>query len=135
MSTMKKKVYVGCALTHAPQSYRDEIHRLKEILRKECIVLDFVGLDGDVTKVFEHDTKCVKECDVFLADCTYPSIGLGYELGVAFENNKQIVAIAHSEARVSNIVLSAAHPKFTFLRYTHFDDAIDLILHHIRKHG
>lgn len=75
---MKKKIYIGCALTHATLEYRDNILRFKDSLRDEFDILDFTGiLDGGevgADKVYEHDRQCVLDSDIFIADCSHPSL-------------------------------------------------------------
>src|SRR3989344_928411 len=112
---MKKKIYVGCSLTHAPDEFKTAIELLKKHLSQKYEILEFVGLvKGTAKDVFEWDTKCVKECDMFLADCTHPGIGLGYELGVAVEKNKPILAVAHKDAKVSRVILGVTAKNYTF---------------------
>ena len=85
------KVYVGCSLTHAPKKFRDEVENFKNKLREICEVLDFYGLaDKDIPReVYEHDIhNCVGKCDLLLAICDFPSLGLGWELGTQVEKEK-----------------------------------------------
>ncbi|HKK54530.1 MAG TPA: hypothetical protein VJ926_03360 [Patescibacteria group bacterium] len=40
-------LYVGCALTHASEEFKEEVQLLKERLKKVSHVLEFIGLvDG-----------------------------------------------------------------------------------------
>ena len=82
-----KKLYVGCSLTLAPESFRQSVEELKNKLRADYEVFDFLGLvKGTAKDVYEWDIHhCVAKCDLFLAVCDYPSLGLGYEMGVAVE--------------------------------------------------
>ncbi|MEI6022388.1 MAG: hypothetical protein WCQ32_00915 [bacterium] len=91
----KVKIYVGCALTHAPNSFKQVIEELKTVLRKheDVELLDFI--DGSVepknglsieSQIYFHDIhNCVERADLLITDVTYPSIGLGWELGAAVE--------------------------------------------------
>lgn len=118
MSATKKKIYIGCSLTYAPDSFVKEVEWLKNSLRDDFEVLDFLGLIGATPKeVFEWDTKCVRECDLFLAICDHPSLGLGYELGVAIELQKPILAVAAEHAKVSDLILGVTNQNFEFRRY------------------
>jgi len=115
---MTKKIYVGCALTQAPDDFKQSIENFKNELRPFSTILDFVGLvNGTAKDVFEWDTNCVKSCDIFIADCTFQGIGLGYELGIALESQKNVLAIAHEDATVSRLVLGVTSPKYQFIRY------------------
>ncbi len=114
------KIYVGCALTQASAEFRQHVDGLKDQLRYlGHEVLDFVGLEaGTPEDVYAGDIRCVRECDIFIAVCDYPAIGLGYELGVAVEVlGKPVLAVAHKNAVVTRLVLGITHPNFTFRRY------------------
>lgn len=120
-----KKIYVGCSLAHAPAEFIDGIMALKNELRKHHEIMDFVGLgDHDPRKVFEWDTNCVKTCDCFIADATYPSTGLGIEIGLAIEHKKSILAIAKKGAKVSSMVTGITAKKFSFMWY---ENALDVV--------
>ena len=125
---MKIKIYVGCSLTHAPQEYKDGIEELKVELRKKYEILEFIGLiKGTPVEVFEHDTNCVRQCDLFLADVSHPAIGVGYELGTALALNKPVLAVAQQDAKVGRLVLGVTHPKFSFKRYDKLEEVVDLV--------
>ena len=55
-------IYVGMALTDAPEEFRDKFqNELKEMLRAlvGVTVLDFIGLEGGSNvDVSRHDKKC-----------------------------------------------------------------------------
>jgi len=81
MRTEKPKLYVGCALTEAPEDFRNNVEILKEALDTDWQVLKFLGLVGGTNAdVYTQDLGNVRECDAFLAITDYPSTGLGIEL-------------------------------------------------------
>src|SRR4051812_3527013 len=122
------KIYFAAALTYSTEEYRKFITDLKDLLRKNYEILDFVGLnDADAKDVFEHDTSCVKQADVIIADCTYPSIGLGYEIGLAVSLNKPVIAIARADAKVSKMVTGINHSAFKYQTYTDPDEVLTFI--------
>ena len=98
------KIYIGCALTDVPAEHKErfkaDIARLKGILRADDYeILEFFGLSGGYGKescheVVAKDLGNVFECDLFVAVCEFPSIGLGIELGFAAEKGKpRIIAM------------------------------------------
>ncbi len=130
------KIYVGCSLLHATQEFRDNVESFKNSLRNEYKILDFVGLAGltmDPQEVFNFDINCVKKCDLFLAECTYPSTGLGVELGVAFALRKPILAIAQKDAKVSNMVKGMTGKDFSFYQYTNIAEVHGLLKEKAQK--
>ena len=127
-TTSKKTIYIGCSLTHAPVEFSKGIEKLKSELRKKHIILDFLGLEkGTAQDVFENDTGHVRNCDLFVAECSHPSTGLGYEIGTALSLNKPILAVAHDGAKVTRIILGVTHPQFTFKRYDNMNEISDFV--------
>jgi hypothetical protein len=126
----KKKIYVGCALTQAPQEFRDSVESLKDALREEFEILDFIGLvGGTATDVYHYDIHhCTAKCEMFLAICDFPSIGLGYELSFAIEKRGiKTLAVAHKDAKITRLVLGIDAPRFEFRRYEDILEVADMV--------
>lgn len=125
----KIKVYVGCALTHASDSFKQDIIKLKEKLKRKYEILEFLGQGLEYTpeQVFLWDINCVRSCDVLIANVTYPSIGLGAEFGTAIERNKPIITIAEETARVSRFVYGYKNKNYFTKRYASITDAVVFI--------
>ncbi len=121
-----KKVYFGCSLQHASQEYIDDVYKLREELKKDFEILEFLGLNnGTDAAVFLHDTSNVTKCDLLIAEVSLPSTGLGYEIGLADSLKKQIVAIAHKDAKVSAMV--KGNPRITFIQYDDVQKVIEIL--------
>jgi len=114
-------LYVGCGLTNAPEDFKEGVEVLKDTLKKNYDVFDFVGLTaGTAEDVYRWDIEhCVADCDMFVGVCDYPSIGLGWELNEAISLEKPVLGVAHEKALVTRLVLGAAAVKsnFHFRRY------------------
>jgi hypothetical protein len=126
------KIYVGCSLTHAPEEFIASVEELKKRLSKTYEVFDFVGLTkGTARQIYQWDiNRCVASCDLFVAICDHPSIGLGYELGTALEAfGKPVLAVAHKSASLSRLVQGIDKPHFSFKRYENLSDIEGLIEH------
>lgn len=120
MTDPKLKLYVGCSLIQAPSGFPEQVAKLKDILRSAYEVFDFVGLTkGTVQEVYDWDiNNCVSTCDLFLAICDYPSLGLGYEMAVAArELKKPVLAVAHADIAMSRLILGIPYANFSFVRY------------------
>ncbi len=135
------KVYVGCALTHASSKFKNDIYLLKHNLKsmKGVIILEFIGLEnGTATDVYNHDVHgCVKDGELIIAECSYPSTGLGWELGTAVEKHrKHVFAVARDDAKVTRLVLGAAcerNPNYSFQTYNSFAGLLDLCIKKIKE--
>ena len=133
---MKKDcvLYVGCALTHATEEFKQNVHILKEKLREVCNVLEFIGLvNGTAQDVYNHDINvCVRGCDLFVGICDQASIGLGYEFAVQVEDRKMpTLAVAHVHSKVTRLVLGIDKPNFEFRNYEDFNDLYNIIVEKI----
>jgi hypothetical protein len=136
----KIKVYVGCALTHASDNFKKEIEIFKNYLRtmKGVEVLDFFGLgENTPVGVYEHDIhNCVKEADLFIAECSYPSTGLGWEIGTAVEKyQKHVLAVARDDAKITRLVTGAEcakNPNFSFITYSSLPELLSNVIEKIK---
>ena len=123
MTVKASKIYVGCALTDAPEQFKTSVEDFKNALKKMGYeVFDFVGLTaGTALDVYRWDIDhCVKDCDVFIGICDFPSIGLGFETNQALRLGKSILLVAHEGSKVTRLVLGAAEaePTIRFERYS-----------------
>ena len=132
MAQEQIKIYVGCALSKAPQEFVHNVESFKASLReKGYYVYDFVGtVKGTARDVYSWDIMyCVYNCDIFVAICDEPSIGLGWELAEATRFRKPILAAAHKDARVTRMISGAAEsePNMQFMRYSEMLDLMPSI--------
>src|ERR1035437_6124026 len=127
-----KKIYVGCAIIGAPEGYLAEIIKLKELIRNElgCEVMEFIPQGtGTVQDVYMNDIHfAVETCDAVVAEVSYPSLGLGWEMATAVEKlKKPVLLCAKGEVKVSRLVQGAAgpeNPHCTFMRYEKMEDIL-----------
>lgn len=125
-----KKLYVGCSLLHAPETFRSSVANIKDTLRREFEVLEFIPVtEGTPSLVYKNDIHVqVAICDLFLAVCDYPSLGLGYEMGVAIEKyGKPTLGIAQSDSSVSRLIQGIEVPHFKFRRYSQMSEVPTLL--------
>lgn len=68
------------------------------------------------THIYERDTGWLRECDMVIAECTCPSLGVGYELGYAEAHGIPVsVFYNKSKANLSAMLNGNAH--FTIVPY------------------
>lgn len=109
MQSEQFTIYVGMALTDAPEEFRTDFQQeLKRQLRNidKVRVLDFVGLEnGSNTDVSRYDKKCTQEADLCVFILTYPSTGLGKEIAYREAVDKPALYFAAAGSRVTRMVL------------------------------
>jgi hypothetical protein len=125
-SPEKKKLYVGCGLTFAPESFRENVEELKDKLSEDWEIMQFLGLGpagpGDVYR--KDIIENVGGCDAFLGVLDEPATMLGVELREAWLLNKPTLGVADVSSRVSRGILDA--PIFNpTMRFRQYEDLIE----------
>lgn len=104
-----RSLYLACALTHVPReqfkAYSEYLHSLAATIERDCKVSVFYALKhsdphmgtlpfGQRAKYcYSRDIELVESADILLAECTFPSIGLGIELQASVIGNKPLILI------------------------------------------
>lgn len=101
---MPTSLYVGQALTDAPDSFRiDFQNELKQELRKlpGVEVLDFVGLEnGTALDVYLHDQKCTQTATLCVFIVDYASIGLGMEIMIRHQSGGRVLFLPEQTVKL-----------------------------------
>lgn len=123
------KLYLGCSLYGASEEYLAFIEEIRDALRKEYALLEFVGIgDHAPEEVVRHDLSCVRECDVMIGICDAPSTGLGMEISLANSLGKPVLLLAQSE-EISKMVRGnhAENPLSRFVVYSDIDNLLEQV--------
>ena len=130
-----KKVYFAGSI----RGGRDDAQLYTEIISyiksKNAIVLtEHIG-DNNLLKdekkltdkeIYLRDIAWLKECDVVIAECTRPSLGVGYELSFA-ENIKKEVNVLYRNKECHLSAMIAGDEYFKIFSYKTKDDAFKII--------
>lgn len=101
------RIYIACGLTHVPRNHFAEyatfLYRLaKHLSQNDGHQVKYALVNSDpqlASKPFDErarlcylwDTGMVREAEVVIAECSFPSIGLGIELQNAADNETPII--------------------------------------------
>lgn len=78
------------------------------------------GGDGTNGSIWQRDTAWLRECDIVLAECSQPSLGVGYELAFAEALGKPVhVFYGGAKGRLSAMVEGCPH----FIIHKYRDEA------------
>ena len=81
------------------------------------------GGDGGSDYIWKRDTDWLKECDLVIAECTQPSLGVGYELAFARFLEKPVhIFYGGEEGRLSAML--AGDPVFRIHEYSDEEDML-----------
>ncbi len=90
--------------------------------REKCIANNPNRNKLEIDKVMvDYDLDCVRNSDLIVCDLSALSTGMGLELGVAHERNKEVVFCYEETSYISNMV-TGAYPNATFIAYSNLND-------------
>lgn len=86
---MNKKVYFAGSIRGGRADAKLYADMIEFIKRTDRVLTEHIGdlslsaLEGEFDRdrmIYEQDTAWIRECDMLIAECTNPSLGVGYEL-------------------------------------------------------
>jgi 2'-deoxynucleoside 5'-phosphate N-hydrolase len=81
----------------------------------------------DDADIHDRDLSWLLEADVLFAEVSTPSLGVGYEIGRAVENQKMVVCLYHPQPDKELSAMIAGSPDIINIEYQSFQEAIDKI--------
>ena len=89
-----------------------------EILTK-WVVEEKLDIERGVTpeEVFERDIKTLNVCDIVVADVSYPSLGVGFEIAYALLKGKKVIAFCREDRfnKTSALIRGITWKNFKFI--------------------
>jgi nucleoside 2-deoxyribosyltransferase len=80
------------------------------------------GSDMEPSHIFEQDTDWIREADVIVAEVTTPSLGVGYEIGLAESLEKRILCIYREQEDRGLSAMIAGNRYLSIAEYESVDD-------------
>ena len=74
--------------------------------------------DSVPREVFERDVKWVEECEAMIAEVSTPSLGVGYEYGLAVQLGKPVLCVYRSGLRMSKMITGNPAPNLIVAMYS-----------------
>ena len=107
-----------------------------EVLTSHLVSDDARGADRSVApqKIFARDMNWLAECDLFVAEVTGSSFGLGFETGylLGATAKKTILFFERdAEHRISLLITGNTHPNCVLAPYSHLGELQELIRRHV----
>lgn len=130
MSETKTKIYFAGSI-RGGRGDRDLYLKIIEHLQQYGDVLtEHVGNPNlkatgealDERSIFERDVEWLTVCDVVVAEVTTPSLGVGYELGLAESLKKPTLCLYRSSASHSLSAMVRGNPNFHIREYSDWSD-------------
>ena len=93
-------------------------------------------------EIFERDVKLMEEADVLVAEVSYPSLGVGFEIAYCLMLGKPVIALCSRERleKTSALIRGISLPNFRLIAYIDPVDGIESLLEElksikVRAHG
>lgn len=80
-----------------------------------------------VEYIFERDVSWLKECDIVVAEVTTPSLGVGYEVGLAESMNKKIICFYRKLEGKSLSAMISGNKLIRLYEYKTIDDIENIL--------
>jgi len=96
--------------------------------------LEISGEDiQDDTSIHNRDYEWILQSDIIVAEVTKPSLGVGYEIGRAIENNKKVLCLYRPQKGKKLSAMIAGSRDITNAEYKTIDEAKNIIDIYIKK--
>ena len=98
-----------------------------EVLTRHLVSDTAAQMDRSITPqaVYERDMNWLRQCDIFIAEVSGSSFGLGYEAGfILGSSDKKAVLFYRREAaaRISLLITGNTHPNCTLIPYSESEE-------------
>ncbi|RLE66033.1 MAG: hypothetical protein DRJ47_03455 [Thermoprotei archaeon] len=102
-----------------------------QILTKH-VVEDILDVDKGVKPedIFTRDLRLLDKADILIADVSYPSLGVGFEIAYALLKGKNVYALCRKERlpRTSALIRGISWSNFHLITYNDPKDAVKTLL-------
>jgi len=127
---MNKKIYFAGSIRGGRADaalYRQIIEYIKQtdtVLTEHIGNLELSALEQGRSKdalIYEQDTAWLRDCDLVIAECTCPSLGVGYEMAYAERFSKPVYIFYRRSVTELSAMLTG-DPYFNIFPYETFED-------------
>jgi len=122
---MKRKVYFAGSIRGGRADASVYALMIRRIQETDIVLTEHVGdlaisvmeqgRSSDAA-IYEQDTAWLRECDLVIAECTNPSLGVGYELAYAEHHNKPCY-IFYRKAQTELSAMLTGNPYYHICSY------------------
>jgi len=94
----------------------------------EWVLEEVLDIERGATpkEIFERDIEMLDKCDVLVADVSYPSLGVGFEIAYALLKGKKVVAYCREDRlnRTSALIRGVTWSNFTLVTYRSVEELV-----------
>jgi nucleoside 2-deoxyribosyltransferase len=129
-------VYFACSITGG-RTFEPAYQKFTRILLEDGHKVPTAHLAGsdvmalekvvEPREVYKRDVEWICACDALIAEVSMPSHGVGYEIGYALEQGKQVLCLAQADLSVSKMITGNPHLSLQVRFYHDVDEGIIFI--------
>lgn len=127
------KIYFGGSIRGGREDAELYAYMIKELKQYGTVLTEHIGNDALLTPEYEgsdqniwaQDTAWLRESDIVIAECTRPSLGVGYELAFA-ENLKKPVHVLYRKPLNTLSAMITGDPFFIIHAYKDASELPDI---------
>lgn len=82
-------------------------------------------------QIFQRDVDWIREAEVIVAEVTTPSLGVGYEIGLAEQLGKRIICFYRPQPERRLSAMLTGNPKLTVVEYRQPDELVEALKTHL----
>lgn len=130
---MNKKIYFAGSIRGGRADAELYKRLIKHIQRTDTVLTEHVGdpslsvlESGRDEAIYSQDTAWIRECDLLIAECTTPSLGVGYELAYA-ESIGRPCFVFYNRTRGALSAMIKGDPYFKLFPYGDEDELFRLV--------
>lgn len=130
---MRRKIYFAGSIRGGREKQEDYFRIIRYLQEKNEVLTEIIGdknltADGDEAltdrEIYERDAAWLRECDTVIAECTVPSLGVGYELAYAEKLGKQVLVLFGQNGEKKLSAMVSGNDYFEVLSYRNLDDLL-----------
>lgn len=130
---MRRKIYFAGSIRGGREKQEDYFRIIRYLQEKHEVLTEIIGdknltADGDEAltdrEIYERDAAWLRECDTVIAECTVPSLGVGYELAYAEKLGKQVLVLFWQNGEKKLSAMVSGNDYFEVLSYRDLDDLL-----------
>jgi nucleoside 2-deoxyribosyltransferase len=102
------------------------IQKYGEVLT-EHIGNEFLSNSGESlpnTLIYERDMDLIREADIFIAEVSTPSLGVGYEIGEAERQEKEMLCLYRTSSNNKLSAMISGNNQLKIVSYETLEDAV-----------
>ena len=137
------KIYFAAAMRGDRSNLADNKKVVKGLKERgyeiltEWVVDNILDIEKGATpeEVFERDVEKLDECDVLVADVSYPSLGVGFEIAYTLLKGKPVIAFCREDRleKTSALIRGIKWSNFKLIVYRDVRELLEVLGNEIKK--